>query len=89
MSPSGLTKFLDGARPYGRTVERLRVWYYMRAGVHQTPPAEIAAQLRRLVLTLPEPNGGVVNLLAAVEASYRAAGMFAPEWIRAVRAMIA
>jgi hypothetical protein len=89
MSPSGLTKFLDGSNPYGHTVARLREWYYGEAGVHQTPPELIAAQLRRFVVTLPKPNGGVAKLLEAVDASYREAGMFEPEWVRIVRALVA
>jgi len=36
MSPSGLTKFLEGSKPYGRTVARVREWYYSEAGVHRT-----------------------------------------------------
>lgn len=27
MSPTGLSKFLDGAEPYARTVKKLRAWY--------------------------------------------------------------
>lgn len=89
MSPSGLTNFLHGSKPYGPTVERLRTWYYGAAGVHQAPPAEIISMLRRLVVTLPEPDAGVRNVLAAVDASYQDAGMFAPEWVGAARALVA
>ncbi|HET7461697.1 MAG TPA: hypothetical protein VFJ82_10625 [Longimicrobium sp.] len=89
MSPTGLTKFLDGSNPYGRTLERVRTWYYNRAGVHQTPPEEIIFLLRRFVVTLPEPNTGVVYLLAAVDAAYRHAGMYVPDWVSAVRARLA
>jgi hypothetical protein len=88
MSPTGLTKFLNGSQPYGRTVARLREWYYGEAGVHQTPPELIVAQLRRFVVTLPNPDRGLENLLEAVDASYQQAGMFAPEWVRTVRALI-
>ena len=88
MSPSGLTKFLEGTKPYGRTVARVREWYYSEAGVHQTPPELIAAQLRRYVVTLPNPDRGLVNLLEAVDTSYRQAGMFPPEWVRTVRALV-
>ena len=88
MSPTGLRKFLDGTKPYGPTVERLRIWYYHKAGVHLTPPAEIASLLRRLVVTLPQPDGGVAKVLAAVEASYREAGMYPPAWVDAVRALV-
>lgn len=89
MSPSGLSKFIDnGTVPYAPTVERLRDWYYRKTGVHQRPPDEIAAMLRNLVVTLPEPEAGVLNLIAAVDASYQQAGMYAPEWVRAVRALV-
>jgi len=86
MSPSGLRKFLEGTKPYAPTLDRLRSWYFHAAGVHRMTPADIAAVLRGLVLTLPEPATGVVNLLAAVETSYEQAGMYPPEWVNAVRA---
>ena len=88
MSPTGLTKFLEGTKPYGRTVARVREWYYSEAGVHQTPPELIAAQLRRYVVTLPNPDRGLVHLLEAVDASYRQAGMFPPGWVGTVRALV-
>ena len=89
MSPSGLAKFLEGTKPYGSTVARVREWYYTEAGVHQTPPELIAAQLRRFVVTLPRPDRGLTNLLEAVDASYQQAGMRPPEWERTVRALVA
>lgn len=88
MSPTGLTNFLDGTQPYGPTVERLRQWYYVMAGVHQIPPAQIATMLRRFVRTLPQPDTGVTNVLAAVEISYHDAGMFPPEWVHKVRSIV-
>jgi len=88
MSPTGLQKFLDGARPYGETVARLRRWYYGAAGVHQTPPPMVAAELRRYVITTPNPDDGVAKLLAAVDEAYRDAGMFTPEWVGAVRTVV-
>jgi hypothetical protein len=89
MSPTGLTKFLDGTNPYDRTLERVRNWYFTRAGVHQTAPEEIVSLLRQFVVTLPEPNTGVVHLLAAVDAAYQHAGMYVPEWVSAARAHLA
>jgi hypothetical protein len=81
ISPSGLSKLMDGGTtPYAPTVERLRSWYYRKTGVHQRPPGEIAAILRHRVVTLPEPDAGVLNLIAAVDASRQQAGMYAPEW---------
>jgi len=89
MSPSGLGNFIDASTtPYGPTIERLHIWYYRRHGVHQRAPAVVAEELRDLVLTLPEPDAGVANLLAAVEVSYLEAGMFSPEWVNAVRAVV-
>lgn len=58
---------------------RLREWYFYQAGVQQAPPELIAAQLRRFVVTLPKPDGGVAKLLEAVDASYREAGMYTPD----------
>lgn len=89
MSPSGLTNFLNGTHPYGRTLERVRNWYYSRAGVHQARPEEIISALRRFVVTLPEPNTGVARLLAAVDESYQNAGMYVPAWVGAARARLA
>lgn len=88
MSPTGLQKFLDGSRPYGETVARLRHWYYGAAGVHSTPAPTVAAELRRYVMTTPEPDKGVRKLLAAIDAVYRDAGMFTPAWVRAVRDVV-
>lgn len=88
MSPSGLQKFLDGARPYGKTVARLRRWYYGAAGVHNTPPPMIAAELRRYVITTPDPDQGVTRVLEALDAAYREAGMSTPDWIGAVKAVV-
>jgi len=88
MSPSGLTKFLDGASPYGKTVERLQSWYIREVGVQRIQPDHIANQLRRIVATLSEPDSGVANLLDAVVAAYAAEGMEPPQWVAQVRALL-
>jgi len=89
MSPSGLQKFLlRETKPYGGTLARVRMWYYSQAGVHRTPPELIVAELRRYVVTTPTPDRGVCTLLDAVDAAYRDAGMFTPEWVRTVRTII-
>jgi hypothetical protein len=85
MSPTGLQKFLDGTNPYGKTRERLRFWYFREAGFSSYAVEDAAYILRRLVGTLPAPDHGVADLLAAVEAAYQRAGMRAPEWVRLVR----
>lgn len=89
MSPTGLGNFIDArTTPYGPTIDRLCIWYHRRHSVHQRAPAVVAAELRDLVVTLPEPDAGVANLLAAVDVSYLEAGMFSPEWVNAVRAVV-
>ena len=88
MSPTGLSEFLDGARPRASTVERVRQWYQQHAGLDAVRPDEIAGQLRRMVATLPDPDSGVANLLDAVERSYQGAGAAAPAWVDRVRRRI-
>jgi hypothetical protein len=85
MSPSGLQNFLNGTNPYGKTRERLRVWYFREAGFSSFGVEDAAYILRRLVGTLPAPDHGVAGVLDAVESAYRRAGMYAPEWVRLVR----
>jgi hypothetical protein len=54
MSPSGLSKFLDGASPYAKTLARLRAWYLWQ---HENPatlsPQEALAALQLLVAGAP------------------------------------
>jgi tetratricopeptide (TPR) repeat protein len=85
MSPTGLQKFLDGTNPYGKTRERLRLWYFREAGFSSFPVEDAAYILRRLVGTLPTPDYGVAGVLDAVDTAYQRAGMRAPEWVRLVR----
>jgi hypothetical protein len=85
MSPTGLSEFIAGTRPYARTVERVRRWYQRYAGLDAVQSEEIAADLRRIVGTLPDPDNGVANLLEAVERSYRSAGLAPPDWVEQVR----
>ena len=89
MSPTGLTNFLyGGGKPYGKTLERVRNWYYSEAGLQQLRPDEIAGLLRRVVGTLPMPDVGVAIILEAVDRSYHSAGMMPPEWVRGVRELL-
>src|SRR4051812_23255204 len=81
MSPTGLSEFIEGTRPYARTVERVRRWYQRHAGLDASRPEEIASELRRIVGTLPDPDTGVANLLEAVERSYRSSGLTPPAWV--------
>jgi hypothetical protein len=88
MSPTGLSEFLDGSKPRAKTIESIRGWYQQHAGLDAVRPEDIAAQLRRIVATLPNPNEGVANVLDAVERSYRSAGDTPPQWIERVRRSI-
>ena len=85
MSPTGLRNFLDGTNPYGKTRERLQLWYFREAGFGSFPVEDAAYILRRLVGTLPTPDYGVAGLLDAVDTAYQREGMRAPEWVRLVR----
>src|SRR4051812_39524691 len=68
MSPTGLQEFVrGGAKAYGPTREKVRAWFYRRAGMDALTPSDAAVVLRRLVVTLPDPDKGVVSLLDALE----------------------
>lgn len=88
MSPTGLSKLIAGAQPYGKTVERLRAWFYRAGDLNGVAPQETARQLRRMVDTLPEPDRGVENLLETVDRLYQTAGMMPPTWVGCVRALL-
>jgi hypothetical protein len=85
MSPTGLSQFIEGTQPYGKTLERVRRWFRQHAGLDLERPEQIAAELRRIVATLPNPDHGVAELLDAVERSYRSAGITPPGWVERVR----
>jgi hypothetical protein len=89
MSPTGLTKFVAGShRPYGKTKEKVRAWFYSHAAMNALAPDDALRFLRRFVLTLSEPDRAVTRLLDSVESLYREEGMFAPDWVRRVRRRI-
>jgi len=88
MSPTGLQQFVDGTKPYGKTREKVRAWYYREAGMNTWTPDEAMRFLRRFVGTVPEPDRGVARLLDSVESVYREQGMFAPDWVGRVRRLV-
>lgn len=89
MSPTGLQEFVaGGSRPYGKTREKVRMWFYREAGFSSIAPDDAARLLRRLVATLPEPDRGVARLLDTVESAYHESGMFSPEWVKRVRQVL-
>jgi len=89
MSPTGLTKFVAGSnKPYGKTKEKVRAWFYSQAAMNALAPDDALRFLRRFVLTLGEPDRAVARLLDSVESLYREEGMFAPDWVRRVRRLV-
>lgn len=84
MSPTGLSNFIAGTQPYGKTMHRLRTWAE-RNGIGGMPQTVDADQLRRYVETLPDPDAGVRLLLDAVDEAYATAKMFTPGWVQQVR----
>jgi hypothetical protein len=85
MSPSGLSNFIAGTQPYGKTLHRFRAWFEREVGISGVPPPVVADQLRRFVWTLPDPDTGVRLLLDAVDRAHADAKMFAPGWVQRVR----
>jgi hypothetical protein len=85
MSPSGLSNFIAGTQPYGKTLHRFRAWFEREVGISGMPPPLVADQLRRFVWTLPDPDAGVRLLLDAVDRAHADAKMFAPGWVQRVR----
>lgn len=55
MSPTGLSKFMDGAQPYARTYSKLRNWYVRRG--HRSPSLDAEGAwvaIRMLTAHLPD-----------------------------------
>jgi len=88
MSPTGLREFVAGSRPYGKTREKVRAWFYRAAEMNALSPDDAVRFLRNFVGTLPEPDRGVARLLDSVESLYREAGMFAPAWVGRMRRLV-
>ncbi|WP_331123961.1 hypothetical protein [Longimicrobium sp.] len=80
MSPSGLSKFLAGARPYSKTLGRLRAWYlWHREQSAALSPEEALAALQ--LLTSPVPVRRRPELAQAVVAALRESfGGHPPAW---------
>jgi hypothetical protein len=88
MSPTGLQQFLAGSKPYGKTKERVRAWFYREAAMDALAPEDAVQFLRRFVGTLPEPNRAIARLLDALESLYRDEGMYAPDWVMRMRRLV-
>jgi len=88
MSPTGLQQFVAGARPYGKTKERTRAWFYRQSEMNALAPDDAVRFLRQFVGTLPEPDRAIARLLDSVESLYREQGMYAPAWVNHVRQVV-
>ncbi|HEX8695739.1 MAG TPA: hypothetical protein VF746_25210 [Longimicrobium sp.] len=89
MSPTGLRGVIDGAEPYAKTWDKLRLWYSLRqddSGVDM-PFQAVAALLRRLLRPVPQQSkhGAVVRVLNGFDEAFRFAGIIAPPWFVEVR----
>jgi hypothetical protein len=86
MSPTGLRKFLDGARPYSATRRRLERWYLLHGPGR--PEGEMRGEaalavLRVLVQDLAPPRHrpSLERLAAALGEAYDTAGVERPRWL--------
>lgn len=88
MSATGLQGVLDGSHPYGKTWDKLRVWY-ARGDTHERelPPSMIDGLLRRLMRGIPDRHWPEAQsrLLVAVEGIHREFRQKAPGWVRELR----
>lgn len=91
MSPSGLQKFLGGARPYSATRRKLDQWYVRESARYESElsAGSAFAALRVLVHDLPPGPGerAVRHLVDALEASYGRAEV-RPKWLVELRGWV-
>lgn len=92
MSPTGLQKFLAGARPYSATRRKLERWYVRESARYggELSVGSALAALRVLAQDLPahkQPRvlGEMVGLL---EEAHRAAGRTPPPWLHELRELL-
>lgn len=88
MTPTGLQGVLDGTHPYGKTWDKLRVWFAVTdKSRHELPGSLAAGLLRRLMHTIPDrqwPQAQVL-LLEAVERIHHDFRIKRPGWVAEVR----
>ena len=89
MSPSALGDVVSGsAKPYPKTVQKLRTWFAARHGEVAMQPAEILALLRALSITAPRPDEVIARFLDDLEREHRAGAIPTPRWIDGAREML-
>jgi hypothetical protein len=89
LSPTGLSKFLAGSRPYQRTRRKLERWAAGRGAQRGGLAGGDASHLLRVLLQ-DLPPGAVPaaqdRLVSALESVYSASRGGMPPWLRALRA---
>ncbi|HET7464814.1 MAG TPA: hypothetical protein VFJ82_26460 [Longimicrobium sp.] len=93
MSPAGLQKFVDGARPHGATRRKLERWYVLH-GPGRLPQELTGGSaltiLRVLVqdLSPARHRHTMAELVKSLGAAYQAARLPEPAWLVEVRARV-
>ena len=93
MSPTGLRGFLDGAEPYGKTIDKLRMWFLLHGEQKGTEPEfapeTVLGLFHSLWRGMPEQYRHTANMrvLNAFLEGFRRANLPPPQWIAAVRAL--
>jgi hypothetical protein len=92
MSPAGLSRLLRGASMYGKTRDRLRVWYATatQPEAAEMPEALALALLRRAVENVPDRHRAAaqLELLEAVADIHRRYRARRPRWLARVRRVL-
>lgn len=84
MSPSGLRGFIDGANSYGKTKEKLRVWYALHLGDSgsELSPETAAGLVETLLREIPDSRRAAARdrVLGAFAGAFEAAEVAPPAW---------
>lgn len=91
MSPAGLKKFLDGARPYGATRRRLERWYVLHGPGRQPGGLTGGTAFTILRVLLQDVSPGrhrhtMEQLVKSLGDAYATAHLPEPAWLAEVRA---
>lgn len=89
MSPSGLQKFLDGAKPYSATRRRMEQWY-VRESARFTSPVSVESARAALAVLVQDFAPGTraevqKELLTLLEALYLGKNRRLPDWLGKIR----
>jgi hypothetical protein len=89
MSPTGLRGLIDGAAPYVKTQQKVRIWLasYDRDVHGDLPTSTVAGVLRRLLWRVPgqSRSGAEVRVLNGFEEAFRFGGVEVPAWVAEIR----